>query len=143
MRGEQDWPIRRQSASAEKTPLLESNNPAYAMRAQFMLRARAPGMLSLLEAAEDGAIAGIIARGAFSALSQLERIRARPSNLWRSHRHQIVVRLQVSVPSCGGATASTGSNRCVKACRVPSSRKTIGKTKLPIISSLLTLPNLV
>ena len=41
----------------------------------------------------------------------------------------------------GGATVSTGLNRCVKACRVPSSRKTIGKQQLPIISSLHTLPN--
>jgi hypothetical protein len=41
--------------------------------------------------------------------------------------------------SHGGATASTGLDRCVKACRVPSSRKTIGKQQLPIISSLLTL----
>jgi len=41
----------------------------------------------------------------------------------------------------GGATDSTGLNRCGKACRVPSSRKTIGKPELPI-SSLLTLPNL-
>ena len=41
----------------------------------------------------------------------------------------------------GGATDSTGLNRCGKACRVPSSRKTIGKQQLPIISSLHTLLN--
>jgi len=41
----------------------------------------------------------------------------------------------------GGATASTGLNRDGKACRVPSSRKTIGKTKLPITCSLHTLLN--
>jgi len=39
----------------------------------------------------------------------------------------------------GGVTDSTGLNCCEEACRVPSSRKTIGKPKLPI-SSLLTLP---
>ena len=42
------------------------------------------------------------------------------------------------IPQCyhyiekGGATDSTGLNRCGKACRVPSSRKTIGKQQLPI-----------
>src|ERR1700678_4028086 len=41
----------------------------------------------------------------------------------------------------GGATASTGLNRDEEACRVPSSRKTIGKTKLPITCSLHTLLN--
>jgi hypothetical protein len=34
----------------------------------------------------------------------------------------------------------TGLYRGGEACRVPSSRKTIGKTQLPIISSLHTLP---
>jgi hypothetical protein len=35
----------------------------------------------------------------------------------------------------GGATDSTGLNRGGEACRVPSSRKTIGKTELPTHSS--------
>ena len=41
---------------------------------------------------------------------------------------------------CGGVTDSTGLNRGGEACRVPSSRKTIGKTQLPI-RSLHTLLN--
>jgi hypothetical protein len=40
----------------------------------------------------------------------------------------------------GGATDSTGLNRGGEACRVPSSRKTIGKTQLPT-RSLHTLLN--